>query len=319
MLTREEVIWGFRFCLGRDPTDDATIEKFLQMPDYHALRESLMSQPEFVSRMTKRLRQAPAQPFVQFERPAVVFIHVQKTAGTSLTKLLLESFPQGRRCPERFNRLDSYSTAELAQFDAYSGHFDLFSTYLIPRRNVFRFTMLRKPAERLISFYRFARAHPPRPALLADPLFGLARTSSAEEYFEQDVIRKSRWINNHYRVVFSGSLCPAQSLPANQEWQARPLEGTLANAVENMRSLDGIGITDHFDDSVAMIFGALKLPVPQRQQQRLMSTDKMPVPVAAVDMTPRLESALHDLIEEDDIIFAAACEEFDRRLAAVSK
>jgi hypothetical protein len=283
------------------------------MPDYHALRESLMNQPEFISRMTKRLRQAPAQPFIQFERPAAVFIHVQKTAGTSLTNLLLESFTQARRCPERFNRLQNYSAAELAQFDVFSGHFDLFSTYLIPRRNVFRLSMLRKPAERLISFYRFARAHPPRPALLADPLFGLARTISAEEYFEHEAIRKSRWINNHYRVVFSGSLCPAGALPANQEFRARPLEGTLAAAIENVCALDGIGITDHFDDSVEMIFGALKLPIPKKQQQRLMSTDKMPVPVATVEMTPRLADALRDLVQQDDIIFNAACEEFDRR------
>jgi hypothetical protein len=37
--------------------------------------------------------------------------------------------------------------------------------------------------------------------------------------------------------------------------------------------------------------------------------------VPAVEMTPRLQSALHGLVQQDDIIFASACEEFDRRRA----
>jgi len=314
MLTRDEVVWGFRYILGRDPGDEAAIGRFTDLADYEALRNALMSQPEFITRMTERLKPAPGQPFVHFERPAAVFIHLQKTAGTSLTTILLRNYKPARRCPERFNNLQRYSAAELAPYDVYSGHFDLFSTHLIPRRRVFRFSMFRRPADRLISFYRFARAHLPRPSLLADPLFRYAKECSAEAYFELEEVRRSRWINNHYRAAFSGSLSPMQTLPADAAPGTRPLEGTLAEAVAKVRTLDGIGLTAHYEESVEMIFAALNLPIPQAQE-RLMSTDRMPVPVPVVEMTPRLERALHDLVVEDDVIFGAACDEFDKRRA----
>jgi len=293
----------------------------MMMSDHKALRERLMESPEFISRMTQTLKPAEEHPFANFGRPAVVFIHVQKTAGTSVTHLLAENFASARRCPERFNHLHHYSVAELGKYDFFSGHFDLFSTYLIPRRTIFRLSILREPSERLISFYRFARAHPPSPSLLADPHFALAKELDAVAYFGHERIRESRLINNHYRAVFGGSLWPGTRLNYDGSATADSVWGDPQRAISSVCQLDGLGLTHRFAESMQMIFDQLSFPQPL-PQVKLMSTDQLAVldeeatPVAPVTMTPALQAVLGDLTVDDDRIFEAACAEFERRFDA---
>ena len=320
MLTREEVVWGFKYCLGRSPSDEEATGEFTRVQDYKILRDKLFSTPEFISRITQRVRPAARHPFLNYGRPAVVFIHVQKTAGTSLTQMLSQKFEAKRRCPERFNQLSFYPVGELGEFDFFSGHFDYFSTTLIPRREVFRVSFLRRPADRLISFYRFARAHAPNSSLLKDPLFGLAKALEPEAYFANEAIRKSPQINNHYRVVFGGALCGTNTLNYDGAPSGDVISGTVARAVENVNSLQGLGLTHRFEESVGRIFDSLGFARPATPT-KAMVTDRMPelnkeaTSVPPVKMTAELEAIMADLIEDDLKIFAAGCSEFDRRTA----
>lgn len=47
MLTRDEVIWGFRFCLGRDPETEEVIAQHAQFGNIAALRDMLLHSEEF--------------------------------------------------------------------------------------------------------------------------------------------------------------------------------------------------------------------------------------------------------------------------------
>jgi hypothetical protein len=321
MLTRDEVIWGFKYCLGRNPGSEEAIEQHMKMADYKTLREHLLKSPEFLSRMTTHVKPADDHPFANFGRHAVVFIHVQKTAGTSVTQLLAANFEAQRRCPERFNQLHHYSLAELGKYDFFSGHFDLFSTHLIPRRNIFRLSFFRKPSDRLISFYRFARAHPPSPSLLADPHFALAKELDAVAYFSNEWIRASRLINNHYRAVFGGSLWPGVRLHFDGGPTGDTVFGNVDKAIEGVRRLDGLGLTHRFTESMQMIFRDLSFPLPE-SPKRLMSTDQMALEddeathVPPIPLTPELQAALAALVDDDTRIFDAAEAEFARRFEA---
>jgi hypothetical protein len=317
MLTREEVIWAFRYCLGRNPEGDQIVAKFQQeYATYKELRHRLMSEPEFISRaMLFKNTASYLNPFERYYQPALVFVHIAKTGGTSLDHLISEHFAPESICPERFNNLHLYTAAELAAYNLFSGHFDLISTRLIPRANIHRISILREPSERLISFYRFARAHPASSALVADPHFGLAKECKVEEYFENEWVRRSSLINNHYRVVFSGS----SITNAAGEHDG----GSLPKALDAVAALDGLGLTHRFDESVQMIFNKLSLPL-SNDVKRLMSTSSLSIaddealPSPEIELTPRLRSALSELTADDGEIFEAACREFERRWRAFS-
>lgn len=49
MLSREDVVWGFRYLLGREPESEAVIEQHMQMESREGLRRALLASPEFLA------------------------------------------------------------------------------------------------------------------------------------------------------------------------------------------------------------------------------------------------------------------------------
>ncbi len=96
-----------------------------------------------------------------YEQEAWVFIHAQKTGGTSLQNMLVDTFGDRQVYREHTDTLYMRSPAELAQYRIFAGHFDYTSAAYIPRRTRRLFTFLREPRQRLLSHYRFLRAHEP--------------------------------------------------------------------------------------------------------------------------------------------------------------
>ena len=86
-------------------------------------------------------------------------------------------------------------------------------------------------------------------------------------------------------------------------------------------TLDGLGIAERYDESVALIFAALRLAcpetiVPQKVTNQLLFIDGALQPVPPVEMTPRLRRALRPLTRYDRIIYDVAKHEFEKRLRA---
>ena len=51
MVTRDEVIWAFRYCLGREPEDEVCISKHSGFESWNALRHELLRSSEFLSEL----------------------------------------------------------------------------------------------------------------------------------------------------------------------------------------------------------------------------------------------------------------------------
>jgi FkbM family methyltransferase len=51
MVSREEVVWAFRYCLGRDPESEETIGAHSGFPDWKALRLGLLKCEEYLSQL----------------------------------------------------------------------------------------------------------------------------------------------------------------------------------------------------------------------------------------------------------------------------
>jgi hypothetical protein len=85
-------------------------------------------------------------------RDAVYFLHIPKTAGSSLHRLLVDQYGE-RLCPFRlWDDLDERNIDSLANYDAFSGHFGMaLPKYL--RRPVRTFTFLRNSVDRTVSHF----------------------------------------------------------------------------------------------------------------------------------------------------------------------
>jgi Sulfotransferase family len=109
------------------------------------------------------------------------FIHIPKTAGTTLTSLLNSKFHHSEICPaEVWSELVEISPDDLAKYRLFRGHFFYDMGDLLPRKPLYM-TMLRNPIERVISGYEFMRRIVPTRAE-ALPNHLKAQTMSLKDY-----------------------------------------------------------------------------------------------------------------------------------------
>jgi hypothetical protein len=315
--SREDVLHGFRLILGRELEDERAISAHMLIPSVAELRQTLLASEEFQGKFKVMRPAIEAHPSLSAGRRTIVFIHLQKTGGTSLRVMLERQFPADRRCPVLEDKLHLLSVAELGQYDFFAGHFDRSSLRFIPREDIKTVALFREPRSRLISFYRFLKSHPVGDEFADNRLIRLANDSTAEEFFERPELRHLSVVNNHYLVAFGGSFSwfDQNRAPLSRD----KLSQLLHDAKLQIRSLTAIGITEQFEQSVAMICKSLDLtPVPSTEAVHV--TDKFPEMdsrfrrVGTVTMTPRLASAIEDLIAYDDELYRFAKAEFERRL-----
>jgi Domain of unknown function (DUF4214)/Sulfotransferase family len=313
LFNREPDPQGFAFHLTRLESGAVSL---------HRLALDFLGSDEFAQQEQVRLAwrenaESPkSHPYQSWGREAVAFIHVRKTGGTTLYPLLSSHFTQERICPERFDGIHLYSPAQLADYDLYFGHFDYFSVRFIPRDKIRCISMFRDPCQRLISWYRFMRSHPPT----SDDLnIKLANELTVEEFFEHQSNLSSTLVNNGYLFCFGTSLCEtiAESRPfcdSTRGHNEGRVQDLLAGAIERVLSLDAIGLTERFTESVELIFSTLGFPVPESIIPENVTDAMGGTPVPAVEMTPRLSRALERLTRYDRVIYGAALREFERRL-----
>jgi hypothetical protein len=319
--SREDVQHAFRLILGREPEDQTAIDAHMLIPTVAELRRVLLSSDEFQGKYKVMHPDTCDHPNLTVGRETLVFIHLEKTGGTSLRAMLEGQFPVDRRCPIRENKLHLLSVAELGQYDFFSGHFDQSSLRFIPRDKIKTVALFREPRARLISFYRFLKSHPVRDEFASDSLIRVANDSTAEEFFECAETRSFPVVYNHYLIALGASF-PWFSQHRTSLSKA-DLSCVLEEAKRRIRALTALGITERFGQSVELIFKMLNRPHPPSIEMvhvtdNLSQRDGRFRRVEHVEMTPRLESALEDLTLYDDELYRFAVNEFERRWAELS-
>ena len=262
------------------------------------------------------LRSIPSRLTPRPVRDAVFFLHLHKTGGLTLDDVLGRAFSPARTCPIKDDHLHLYAPEELDEFDFFSGHFDVGALRLL-RRPVRTLSMLRKPRARLISFYRFHAGHDLGGKHGVNDFAQMANAMTAEAFFEDERVRRAPEVFNHYLTVFG--LTYHQVRGACRVGVDRVPEALVDRAVARVRGLDVIGLLERFDESVALACATLDVP-PPAAIRKINQTDTLAAKmkgeaVPPVVSTPRLEAALADLLRFDEIIYAAAAAEFERRFA----
>jgi len=190
----------------------------------------------------------------------LAFVHIPKTAGTSITSILRDCY--GALSLPAMTTLDYpfYSTEELEKYRFYSGHAYLRDYQRLPHDTV-RFTVLRDPTERALSFYHYCRT---RDLSQTDDPFArevitLANEASAIEFFVSDL----PMVVEHIRMGQLRQFLPEATLHAVGHRLTLPSElRTLATEQANaeLQQFDYVLTSECLNLSFPLMARALGLP-----------------------------------------------------------
>jgi hypothetical protein len=189
----------------------------------------------------------------------VLFIHLEKTGGTSLT----EMFRQLDGVDVRYTS-EPVST-ELQGFAVVAGHMqaDQFMNLL---EDYFSFTFIRKPVDRLVSLYRFWASHKDEVVKANEEQMRLCRI--AKDHSFKEFIRLSEMMpkcdNPLVRTFCGEKLMASVSSVSMKEFEI---------ALKNMKKLDYVGCYENFDNSCETLFRLLGLENPEILHE--MNVEKM--------------------------------------------
>src|ERR1041384_8679420 len=174
----------------------------------------------------------------------VVFLHMQKAAGTSLCEIL----PQRLGGPSiSHGDYLKYQPHELASFRFIAGHFGYDYLRAIPGRN-FTFTFVREPGDRVVSLYYFMQNRDAREY----EIYSLAQQISFTEFVRSNQPLVSTHIDNHQvRQLARG--WPYEQLRATGE-------ELLAQAIAHLDSLSFFGFQETFESDVMELERRLDAP-----------------------------------------------------------
>lgn len=281
-FSAEEVVRAmYRGLLGRNADRNGlttyvnSLEKDRDLTN--ALRGMLDSE-EFQRRRTPGAWRWP-NPTLKFHESALVFLHIQKTAGTSLQQMLTESFGAKNVFTSVEDTLHLHCPGELSTYSVFSGHFNYDSLRYIPRANPSVITFVRDPKQRLLSLYYHWRSHEPtHPNYKYGP--HLANQMTLSQFFGSDrVVEKMAFgVWNHMTWVIMGQdqwttwysqLYPHSKAPSRQfvDNEIRPL------IRQRLDRLFHVGLQEDFENSVAALFAKLNRPVPTPRKENV--TDRL--------------------------------------------
>ena len=231
-----------------------------------------------------------------------VFMHTQKTAGTSITTLARSLYGD-----ENVISHGDYLGGAPDQFYGIgfiSGHFG-YSYAERWMRERYAFTFLRDPVERLLSLYSFCRAQQ------ADsyPIYAAARNSSLESF-----LTAWRQLSGVDRLVFRESIQNHQTWQLCSGWSENALQldrismfdfsekELVDTAVAHLREFDYVGFTETFDADVANIMEALGTPLTEPLGKINVSKNR----IHLADLPASTCALLEELTELDREVYEKA-------------
>lgn len=266
-------------------------------------------------------------PTLTYDHPCIVFLHIHKTAGTSIINHLREAFGENI-FRDKEDSVQHYSPAFLSRYSVFAGHFNYDSIKYIPKRHKSIFTFVREPKSRLISFYYFLKAHEPStPNYARWDLAQLANVLKIEPFFEDERVRNTTGIAVNWNKM-------TRAIMGNKQWKEWRLsvpqmsrsefEDTVANEIrpailQRLKEFIFVGLQEDFDRSVELLFDILGKAPPERKRSDnaladLVGSDpNLKKNVEKEPVTPRLHATLDNLVQLDNIVYELAVELYSER------
>jgi hypothetical protein len=252
---------------------------------------------------------------------ALIFLHVQKTAGTSIKNMLLEIFPD-ERIFKGMDTLHLRSAVDLSRYDIFMGHFNFDSTKYIARDSKKFITFLREPKARLASLYKFWRAHEPQHPSYHDGM-ELANQLSYAEYLDAETRRCHPDVWNHMTWVILGH--KRWSFYKNRYSEVREAAGIelgnlflefQAEVERHLATFEVIGLQEKFKESVKMLGAFLGMedkiqPRRDHSLEQLVGVDDLFKKNMIEHGIDDINFVFNDLIVFDSILYRVGSEIFE--------
>ncbi|MFQ6549316.1 sulfotransferase family 2 domain-containing protein [Aestuariibius sp. 2305UL40-4] len=151
-LSDTEIELAYRLVLGRSASEQERATIAGQHETLGSLRDAFLRSGEFALKF-RSLQAEVSQAMV----PALVHLHIPKTAGSSLTQVLLDGAKHERRFTVGDNdigRLEALSFPERRELQFIFGHLAHGVHDLLPQPVIY-ICVLREPGPRLLSYYRY--------------------------------------------------------------------------------------------------------------------------------------------------------------------
>lgn len=324
-----DVASAFEWILGT-PQKPASLEKWLRDTgeSRRVLRLRLLRSPAF-GHFLDQLCVAPRSAIVQAAsdpNPSkkhtpekIIYIHIPKTAGTSVHYHLTENFEQGEISQHRHNDILTTPALSLMRPKLFSGHYDWRITEILPGANPTVFTVLREPTARLVSLYRYLASH--RPSRIWANDFALARAARQHDFngfLEAAIEINPGAVDNVYVRTFGSTLPLARwEAAAEPEWMERfgslsaeDWRGAMAAAMSRLEDLDFVGSVENIDESMKQIARLLNFTPPARiEHLKVMDavTDETTAFEPVGTFKPETSPILERLTQFDNQLYRRFC------------
>lgn len=230
---------------------------------------------------------------------ALIFIHLYKTGGTTLNRIIEWEYKMSRICSVEptwwrwsYQRITRWSPRRLGKMEVFKGHMPFGLHRLIPRPANY-ITVLREPVERAISDYYFARRFKPHRHHRASLQLSL------EEFFTQkhEHNLQSRILAGPNSHELFPSVCDA---------------GTFAAAKDNLaRQFIVVGLTERFDETLALLKVRLGWKVRRYRSFRVADNRVAQHQIAATSL-----ALIHERERFDIALYDYASSLFEKAIAA---
>ncbi len=226
-----------------------------------------------------------------------LFLHIQKTAGTSIVHMARQYYGDSL-----VSHGDCWgkSPDQLHQFRFVSGHIGYdFARHLMQGR--YSFTFLRDPAERILSMYYFCRTRNPEEFDIYRKAHELDLPEFLEAGLHDPCVRKNIWNNQVWQLAHGYAHLDEHGVSDFGE------DELLRLAKAHLAELSHVGLTERFHEDARPVLRALGLPK-MKEMPVMNATEERP-PAAAHDEAIR--RGLGKLTELDRELY-----DYARRLGA---
>lgn len=170
----------------------------------------------------------------------LIFYHIPKTGGSTITFLLNQQFDIKDICPDDFYfQIEERSFDNLKQFKFFRGHF-FFNSNLKSIKNARKIVFLREPIQRVLSEQRFWKTH---------------YVGRESDLYVEHFLKDSPILMNNHQCLFLSSF--------DREDPMITSEMHLASAKENLlKEFFFVGITERLEESLLALYMLMEWPIP---------------------------------------------------------
>ena len=221
----------------------------------------------------------------------VVFLHIAKTAGTSIVHFFRQRLPAHAICSHgdflQFPAGRVQFQDKLLEYQFASGHFGYrHITALLG--DSYSFTFLRDPIERVLSFYNFCQHADMQKRF---PVAKAARELGLNGFVTSNLPEVSEILDNQQ----TWQLASMYWREDRQILARLPTDDLLALAFEHLQQFDHIGLTESFNADFSHILKELEITVPVPEKKQFASRN----PLGREQFSPNALGTLRERLELD--------------------